>query len=296
MKSIKNIAGIGISALLLLSGCAGDNVSEKRDSTAGQIKEILQEEDQTAQNSGNEPDDDKERFSEGGENAGQTDGSDEGTTDGGTSLPDKHKNVVKEVNGRAIIMNPGNILSVVNKSQGLPEDYTPGELVIPDVPFPFEGDIPKKYMRKEAAAALEEMFQEASRDGVHLMAISGYRTYERQKELFVRKAAEVGEEAANEVVAYPGESEHQTGLTMDVSSASFGYRLDREFGDTAGGKWVAKHAHRFGFIVRYPEGKEEITGYQYEPWHLRYVGKDAAAEINEQDMTLEEYMGLVQKQ
>ncbi len=295
MKFFKYITGVGISAALLLSACTDGDVAEKRESTAGQIKEILGE-DQSGQGTGNEQDDGKEHSSENGESGGQTDESGEGTSDGGASLKEKHKNVVKEVNGRTIIMNPANILSVVNKTQGLPADYTPGDLVIPEVPFPFEGDIPKKYMRKEAAGALEEMFKAASIDGVHLMAISGYRPYKRQKELFDQKAAQVGEEAANEVVAFPGESEHQTGLTMDVSSVSYGYRLETDFGDMPGGEWIAQHAHRFGFIVRYPEGKEEITGYQYEPWHLRYVGKDAAAEIHEQDMTLEEYMGMVQKQ
>ena len=89
----------------------------------------------------------------------------------------------------------------------------------------------------------------------------------------------------------PGSSEHQTGLTIDVSAQSVSYRLDQSFGDTKEGKWLAKHCHEYGFIIRYPEGKTHITGYDYEPWHLRYVGVDTAKEITGSGLTLEEYLG-----
>ena len=90
----------------------------------------------------------------------------------------------------------------------------------------------------------------------------------------------------------PGSSEHQTGLTIDVSAKSVGYRLDQSFGDTKEGKWLAKHCHEYGFIIRYPYGKEKITGYSYEPWHIRYVGISIAGYLYKNDLTLEEYYGV----
>ncbi|HET7615667.1 MAG TPA: M15 family metallopeptidase, partial [Bacillales bacterium] len=97
-------------------------------------------------------------------------------------------------------------------------------------------------------------------------------------------------EKANQVSARPGQSEHQTGLSMDISTPEIGVDLDQNFGETKAGKWVAAHAADFGFILRYPKGKEDITGYEYEPWHLRYVGKKPAKTIMENHLTLEEYL------
>jgi D-alanyl-D-alanine carboxypeptidase len=197
---------------------------------------------------------------------------------------------VEEANGLQVILNPENIMAVVNKVNTLPSDFKPGELVVPDVPFYFEEDLPKKYMRAEAAKALEELFAQASKDEMELVAASGYRSYDRQHAIFSSKASRVGEEAANQVVAFPGQSEHQTGLAMDITSAEMGYKLEEEFGETDEGIWLQENAHLFGFIIRYPKGKESITGYQYEPWHIRYVGKEAAKEIYEKGITLEEFV------
>jgi LAS superfamily LD-carboxypeptidase LdcB len=144
-------------------------------------------------------------------------------------------------------------------------------------------------MRYNAAKALEKLFSAASDAGYKLYGVSGYRSYATQKAIFDKRAAERGEEVANKTSARPGQSEHQTGLAMDISSKAVDYRLVTSFGDTAEGKWVKKNAHRFGFIIRYPKGKETITGYSYEPWHLRYVGITAAKYIYEHGLTLEEY-------
>ncbi len=189
------------------------------------------------------------------------------------------------------IENPYEILVLVNKNYALPNDFNPEDLVVPDVRFPFSEDDPKKQLRKEAANALEEMFQAADNDGVTLFAQSGYRSYERQEAIFASNVERHGEDHANTYSARAGESEHQTGLVMDVTSESVGFDLNTDFGETEEGKWVKEHAHEYGFIIRYPEGKEHITEYQYEPWHLRYVGKKAAQEIAEKDLTLEEYLG-----
>ncbi|WP_176555698.1 D-alanyl-D-alanine carboxypeptidase family protein [Virgibacillus ndiopensis] len=204
----------------------------------------------------------------------------------------KDKATVKE-SDTITVSNPTDTLVLVNKQHALPEDYVPEELIVPDVPFPFTKDIPKKYMRKEAAKALEKMFAAAGKADLELYAQSGYRSYNRQQTLFASYSEQHGEKEANKFSARPGESEHQTGLTMDVTSPDIEFQLNTEFGKTDEGKWVKENAHKFGFIIRYPKGKEDITEYQYEPWHLRYVGKEAAQVIYEQELTLEEYLGVL---
>jgi D-alanyl-D-alanine carboxypeptidase len=104
------------------------------------------------------------------------------------------------------------------------------------------------------------------------------------------RAKQRGEEVANKTTAYPGQSEHQTGLAMDVSSASVNYQLLESFGETTEGIWLAENAPDFGFIIRYPKGKEEITGYSYEPWHLRYLGIETALQVSARGITYEEYL------
>ncbi|GGK07781.1 hypothetical protein GCM10007063_32860 [Lentibacillus kapialis] len=189
------------------------------------------------------------------------------------------------------INNPHDILVLVNKDHALPEGFEPINLVVPDVRFPFEDFLPKKQMRQVAATAMEDMFRAADNAGLELYAQSGYRSYDRQDAIFAANVREHGEKAANNVSARPGESEHQTGLTMDVTSPDINFKLTVAFGKTDEGKWLKKHAAEYGFIIRYPKGKEDITQYQYEPWHLRYVGEEAATDIMEQGITLEEYLG-----
>lgn len=189
-----------------------------------------------------------------------------------------------------IIENPYDILALVNKQYALPDGYEPFDLTVPDIRFPFDEDDPKKQLRNVAAEALEEMFKQADDDGIELYAQSGFRSFQRQEAIFAANVERDGEEKANTYSARPGESEHQTGLVMDVTSRTIGFRLEVEFGETAEGQWVEQNAHNYGFIIRYPEGKESITEYQYEPWHLRYVGTKAAKEITENNLTLEEYL------
>ncbi|KAB7673037.1 D-alanyl-D-alanine carboxypeptidase family protein [Bacillus sp. B1-b2] len=205
-------------------------------------------------------------------------------------------NEIAEVDGRNIIQNPTNTVSLVNKDFGLPDTYAPSDLVRPNVSFSFgDQDIEKSYMREEAARALEKMFTVAQNEGIHLFAVSGYRSFTRQKEVFDAEVSQVGEEKAVEAVAYPGNSEHQTGLAMDISSQSVNFLLTEDYGVTVEGQWLANNAHLFGFILRYPQGKEDITKYKYEPWHFRYVGEKSAKDIYENDWTLEEYFNNVRK-
>ncbi len=134
-------------------------------------------------------------------------------------------------------------------------------------------------MRQEAAYALEKMFADARAEGVDLIAVSGYRSYEYQREVYEGNVEEHGEDYAQTFSAKPGESEHQTGLTMDISSPSLGQgeHLTEKFASTDEGIWLENNAADYGFILRYPEGKDYITGYIYEPWHYRYIGNENTA-------------------
>ena len=146
----------------------------------------------------------------------------------------------------------------------------------------------------KAAAALEALFAGAAEDGMTLYATSGYRSYSTQKAIFERKLDRMSEKQANLSVAKPGYSEHQTGLAMDIEGETTkGTGLTEAFGESPEGIWAAKHCAEYGFIIRYPKDKTKITGYIYEPWHLRYVGREAAQEITALDVTFEEYIAMV---
>lgn len=181
-------------------------------------------------------------------------------------------------------------LELVNFENILTEDFEPEELK-----ELANGDRIDGRVLEQA----EKMLVDAKADGIRILCVSGYRSYERQQTLYENKVrrlqkkhgysvAKAREEAAKEV-APPGTSEHQLGLALDLTDASY-TGLDAKQETTAAHKWLKKHCHEYGFIVRYPDGKTEITGIIYEPWHFRYVGMEAAAEIMEAGITLEEYL------
>lgn len=201
------------------------------------------------------------------------------------------RNISSSPDKSITVHNPKDMLVLVNKNHALPDGYEPPDLTAPNVRFPFTEDLPKKYMRKTAAKALEDLFKAGDKAGVQLYGQSGYRSYERQVSVFGANVKSMGEKKANQVSARPGESEHQTGLAMDVTSADVNFRVDEDFGDTKEGKWLKDHAHEYGFIIRYLKGKEATTRYSYEPWHIRYVGPAAAKVMYEKHLTLEEYLG-----
>jgi len=194
---------------------------------------------------------------------------------------------------KAVAADPENVAVLVNKEYALPEDYKPEDLVYPDVRFTFKEKIEKRKMRKEAASALEELFAGAEKDNIYLAGVSAYRSHSTQTSLFNRYVKKDGLEKAKTYSAVPGHSEHETGLAIDVSGSDGKCAAEDCFGGTKEAEWLAEHAHEYGFIIRYPEGKENITGYKYEPWHLRYVGKEIAADIVEREITLEEYYDAV---
>ena len=184
--------------------------------------------------------------------------------------------------------DPDSIWVVVNKHRPLdPIDYVPADLVQPN----WDANVWGHPLREEAARAAEALLDAAAEAGHPLQIDSGYRAYDLQYELYWNLANASGQDVADLDTARPGYSEHQTGLTMDVGDGVCS--LDVCFADQPGGQWVAEHGAEYGFIVRYPFDKQEITGYVPEPWHLRYVGVELALEMRAQGVdTLEEFFGL----
>ncbi|MEE5993052.1 MAG: M15 family metallopeptidase [Oscillospiraceae bacterium] len=154
---------------------------------------------------------------------------------------------------------------IANKSYGMPKEYNPGMLPV-------------------TAQAFAQLKADASVDGLNIYEGSGYRDYEFQVKCYESIVSAYGKEYADTYSARPGYSEHQTGYTIDCNT------INDEFGETDEGKWLAENCHKYGFIIRYPKGKENITGYSYESWHIRYVGVEDATAMYEQGLTLEEYL------
>lgn len=198
-----------------------------------------------------------------------------------------------EEDGYAVVAQPESVTVLVDKQYKLPDGYEPSDLVYPDVRFTFSEKIDKRKMRQEAANALEDLFAGAEKDGIYLAGVSAYRSQETQKSLFNRYVEKDGLEKALTYSAFPGTSEHQTGLAIDVSGSDGKCAAEDCFGGTPEAEWLAEHAPEYGYIIRYPKGKDAITGYKYEPWHIRYVGKELAQELDEKDLTLEEYYNAV---
>ncbi|MBQ7670921.1 MAG: D-alanyl-D-alanine carboxypeptidase family protein [Clostridia bacterium] len=156
---------------------------------------------------------------------------------------------------------------VVNKTYALPADYSPG-------------------VDPEAQTALDEMFAAAAAEGVYLRVDNGFRSYDLQSWLYNYYVSVDGKAAADTYSARPGHSEHQTGLAFDL------YPVSDSFAYTAEGIWTNENCWKYGFIIRYPQGKESITGFKYEPWHIRYLGKEIAKKVHDSGLCLEEYLGI----
>lgn len=183
----------------------------------------------------------------------------------------------------SVFTDTNSLLIVANKVHRLPEGYEPIDLVnANDVGG--HGTIAPK-MRKEAAEALARMTESASQEGLYLTFSSAYRDENYQARLYNGYVAQYGVETADEISSRPGYSDHQTGLALDFVEGGATDFTD-QFEYTASGQWLLEHAHEYGFILRYPKGKEEITGYAYEPWHYRYIGVDYATEMYNIDVML----------
>jgi len=186
------------------------------------------------------------------------------------------------------IKNPEEIDVLVNKSAWLPKEYIPQNLICPKVKFLLDTNPEAMLLRKEAGKAIEKLFKKAKKEKYELYAVSGYRSFERQREIFKSNLKKVGE-AANRYSARPGQSEHQTGLAVDITCESVDFLLSEEFENTKEYEWLCNNSYKYGFIIRYHKGKEDITGYDFEPWHFRYVGEKMAEELYLRKVTLEEF-------
>lgn len=175
------------------------------------------------------------------------------------------------------------LLRIVNKTHLIDSSYIPSSLTVPNVSMNNQ-----QTLRKEAASALEQMFAAADKEGISLYLISGYRSYEEQRSLYWTYTEKYGKEFADSIDATPGASEHQLGLAADIGVESHACELQQCFDTTDAFAWLQKNASAYGFILRDPEGKQDITGISYAPWSYRYVGTDAV-KIAQSGKTLEEY-------
>ena len=175
--------------------------------------------------------------------------------------------------------------TVVDTAHQLPAEFAPADLVEVDE----AGFEARDQVRGFVIADLAALRQAAEANGTPIVVISGYRSFGYQEDLFSDRASEVGEAEAALRTARPGHSEHQLGTAVDVLDPGVG-DLTTAFAATPAGQWVAAHAHEFGFVLSYPDGARDRTCYEYEPWHLRYVGRDVAAEIHESGLTAREWM------
>jgi D-alanyl-D-alanine carboxypeptidase len=195
------------------------------------------------------------------------------------ALADHEGNVVAECT---------DIVAFVTKVNSLSPDCAPGDVVALGPSLVADGYEPQ-YMRSEAAAAFNALMADAHAQGHALQAFSGFRSYSLQVSLFWSYVDQYGLEEANRFSARPGHSEHQLGTTMDVSLVGVG--LEEEFGLTPAGQWLAANAARYGFVISYPQGGEPITGYVWEPWHIRWLGVNTASAVAESGLSLTEWLG-----
>lgn len=180
---------------------------------------------------------------------------------------DSNKPQIEVIDGLTYI----NGILIVNKTYSLPKDYNPEKI------------------NDEAYSAFEKMKEAAKKDNINLWIASGFRSYDTQDELYNYYLLSDPKEKVDTYSARPGHSEHQTGLAMDLNI------IDSSFEGTPEAIWLDKNAYKYGFIIRYPKGKEEITGYKYEPWHVRYLGEEVAKKVYDSGLTLEEYLNIDSK-
>ncbi len=184
-----------------------------------------------------------------------------------------------------VISDGDYLLALVTKETTLKRSYEPGDLE--PIPSFMNPSYPMR-LRSDALRQLEKLWEAAQEDGIILSIRSAYRGYETQKQLFKDYVSRHGEEEANRFSARPGQSEHQLGTAVDFGGTEADFT--ERFGQTEQGRWLAENAHKYGFVKSYPQGKEQVTGYIYEPWHFRYIGVEHAREWKESGLTLTEYL------
>lgn len=189
------------------------------------------------------------------------------------------------------LTDPESLWVIVNKHRAISEDFVP-ELTVPDVKLRLNPNEEQMNINSLTAPAVKDLFLGASKDGITLVFGSGYRSGKLQSKFYADYVAKDGASQADTYSARPGHSEHQTGFSADIVSSNSKCNMQDCWSDTTEGKWLADNSFKYGFIIRYPKDKESITGYQYEPWHIRYVGVDLALQIHNSNKTLEEFFNL----
>ncbi len=185
--------------------------------------------------------------------------------------------------------DPGNAWAtvLVDTARGLPEGFGPNDLHnIADAGFPFTDGLA---VRTLVVADLDALRQAAAANGTPLSILAAYRSFTQQADLYERRVDELGDTEAGSRVARPGHSEHQLGTTIDVTTEG-ATDVDQSWGSTAHGQWVATNAYKYGFLLSYPPDASDRTCYDYEPWHLRYVGRELAADVIDSGLSLREYL------
>lgn len=183
---------------------------------------------------------------------------------------------------------------VVNKKRALePIRFVPADLTAPDMQLAGSETADNMQVNAQTALALAELNAAAKAEDVQLVLVSGYRSYDTQVTVYNSEVKGFGQAQADRESARPGHSEHQTGWAADLAPANGECKIEACFADTPEGKWLAANAYKHGFVIRYAKDKEHVTGYNYEPWHLRFVGKELAAEMHDKNIaTLEEFFKL----
>jgi D-alanyl-D-alanine carboxypeptidase len=183
---------------------------------------------------------------------------------------------------------------VVNKKRALdPIRYAPADLTAPNMELAGADSADNMRVNAATAAALTELNTAAIAEDIQLVLVSGYRSYDTQVTVYNSEVKGFGQAQADRESARPGHSEHQTGWAADLAAANGKCKIEACFADTPEGKWLAANAHKHGFVIRYAKNKEHVTGYNFEPWHLRFVGKELAAEMYTKNIaTLEEFFSL----
>lgn len=186
---------------------------------------------------------------------------------------------------------------LVNKNNLLSKDYKPKLYIVDDNKNNFHNYIDpnlKPELALEIKAYVDKLLNDAWKSGMFIIVDSGYRSYEYQEQVLKYLIEKKGDDAYR-LVAIPGSSEHQTGLAMDIAYLKNGIYSDDVKDSDKEVEWMKKNSYKYGFILRYPKGKEEITGYDYEPWHYRFVGINLAKILYDQNITMEEYYSLKRK-
>lgn len=189
------------------------------------------------------------------------------------------------------IDSPDSTTVIVNKLRPLPEDFKADDLFVPDAPLRQSASSENMHVRKVLETDLLALFAAASDAGIRIQIGSAYRSAATQNSLYNGYVASSGQAFADLTSARPSFSEHQTGLSIDFSSEDGQCFLEKCFADTIEGKWLAANAPNYGFVLRYPLNKTAITGYDFEPWHFRYLGKQIASQITDSGVTVEEFFG-----